>query len=298
MSGKTVIFVHNETKTGWEIKHTGDERTKIISKPTKIKIGKNLVEKKLSIGVQSNILTGDILDKMVDVPKKKVVMCNYFGENINVKFSKKTFDPYIKIDPTCKKQHVILLISLDLKSRKFICAEQERSCILEYGFNAETNEFNLIVSLDKTNEDTSFKIKMYNHRTKKVTLYTYLIVNGKVKVETQELDEQIDTRKRSPIIQKYRPKHPTNTILSHKDETEQLEKFIISKYGAISNFCIEAYNSTEEFDSIVDKLTNSGYRAITVFQARGNGKLNKFTKDKIRHFKTTLLLTPSGVKRV
>ena len=28
MSGKTVIFVHNETKTGWEIKHTGDERTK------------------------------------------------------------------------------------------------------------------------------------------------------------------------------------------------------------------------------------------------------------------------------
>lgn len=299
MSGKTIIFVHNETKTGWKIKETGDVRTRLITKPTKIKTGKNtFIEKNLSIGIQSNILVDDILDNMVDVPRKKVAICNYFGENINVKFSKKTFDPYIKLDPKSNKQHVILLLSLDLKSRKFVCAEQERSCILEYGFNTETNEFNLIVSLDKSYENTSFKIKMYNHKTKKVVLYTYSIVNDKVKLTTEELDEYVDTKKRSAILTKYRPNHPTNTIICHDDHINELDKFIVSKYNKSNNFSYRTYKDNESLNSLVEELTNSGYRAVTFFMSRGNGKKTMFEKEKIKHFKTVLLLTTKELKKL
>ena len=299
MSGKTIIYVHNETKTGWKIEETADSRTKLITKPTKIKNGKNsFIEKKLSIGIQSNILVGNVLEKMVDTPRKKVALCNYFGDNINVKFSKKTFEPYIKSEPKSNRQHVILLISLDLKSRKFVSSEQERSCILEYGFNADTNEFNLIVSLDKTYENTSFKIKMYDHKTKKVTLYSYTIVNDKVKMITEELNEQIDTKKRSPIIVKYRPNHPTNVIISHEDDCKELEKFIVSKYKKSNNFTCHSYTEDESLDRVIAELTNSGYRAVTIFQGRGNGKKHRFDKEKVRHFKTTLLLTNNELKRL
>lgn len=299
MSGKTIIYVHNETKTGWKIEETGDVRTKLITKPTKIKTGKNtFIEKKLSIGIQSNILVGDILDKMVDVPRKKVALCNYFGENINVKFSKKTFDPYIKLEPHSTKQHVILLISLDLKSRKFVCTEQERSCILEYGFNTETNEFNLIVSLDKGYANTSFKIKMYNHKTKKVTAYTYSINGDKVKMVTEELNEQIDTKKRTPIIVKYRPNHPTNTIICYDKHLDQLEKFILSKYKKSNNFTCRTYKDTETLNSLIEELTNSGYRAVTFFIGRGCGKKTILEREKIKHFKTVLLLTTSELKKL
>lgn len=298
MSGKTTIFVHNETKTGWNIEATNDSRTKLITKPTKIITDKNsVIEKKLSIGVQSNILVDNVLDKMLEAPrKKKSITCNYFGENVVVKFSKKTFEPYVKLEPNSNRRHVILLISLDLQSRKFVSSEG-KGCILEYGFNNETNEFNLIVSLDKGNEDPSFRLKMYDRATKKVTLYNYTIVNNKVKLSTKELDEKIDTRKRSSVF-KYRPNHPTNTIICHKEDAKELEETILAKYKKVNNFTCHTYCDNKELDKIIEELTNSGYRAVTIFQGRKNGKAHRIEKEKIKHFKTTMLFTHNGLKRI
>ena len=297
MSGKTIIYVHNETKTGWKIEDTNDSRTKLITKPTKIKKDDNsFIEKKISIGIQTNILIDDILNKMIDVPRKKVAICNYFGDNINVKFSKKTFDPYIKSEPNSTKQHVILLISLDLKSRKFLCTQQEKSGILEYGFNTETKEFNLIVSLNKAYENTSFAIHMYNYKTKKVTIYKYTMNGDKVKLVTEEIEENVDTKKRSPIIVKYRPKHPTNTIICYENQSKELEELIMSKYKRINHFNCRTYKDTETLNKLIEELTNSGYRAVTFFIGRGNGKKIALEREKIKHFKTVLLLSTSDLK--
>lgn len=298
MSGKTTIFVHNETKTGWNIESTSDSRTKLITKPTKIITGDNsVIEKNLSIGIQTNILVDNILDKMLEAPrKKKSITCNYFSENIAIKFSKKTFDPYVKMEPNSNRRHVLLLISLDLESRKFVSSEG-KGCILEYGFNNETNEFNLIVSLDKSNEDPSFRLKMYNRGTKKVTIYNYTIVNDKVKLSTKEIIEKIDTRKRSSIF-KYRPNHPTNTIICHKEDVKELEDVLMDKYNKIDNFTCNIYSDNKELDKILRELTVSGYRAITIFQGRKNGKTHRIDKEKIKHFKTTMLFTNTGLKRL
>lgn len=299
MSGKTIIYVYNETKTGWKLEKTKDEGTKLITKPVRIKIDADtILEKKISIGVRSNIVEGDILERMIDTPRNKVAVCNYFGDNINVKFSNKTLDPYIKSSSNPKKQHVVLLLSLNLKSKKFVSYEQERSCILEYGFDAGNNEFNLIVSMDKTSNNPYFKLKIFDHKIKKVISYSFTLVNDKVKVQTEEIDEKVDTKKRTPIINKYRPKQPTRAIIVSEDDADEL-KDSLSKYRKPDKHISFIYRDEESLDELYKNLENNGYRAVTLFQGRGNGKATMINKEKIkRQFKTTLLLTSKGLSKL
>ena len=63
-------------------------------------------------------LVGTILAK--EDKKSLIVLLTPEGDVINVKFSKKTFEPYIKSEPKSNRQHVILLISLDLFILGFI----------------------------------------------------------------------------------------------------------------------------------------------------------------------------------
>ena len=297
---KTIINIYGEGK-GWNISKTKDERSIVINKNYKAKNKKgNVINRNITIGVQKDVVSHklELLEELLKKNRGKVY--NFFGRNINIKYSKKSMSPYI-INAKSKKRDLISLFTFSIKDKSLIDISigNDRGCVLEYAVDNFNKEISLI-TMTNTNKSNYIKFLFKTKKNKYLQyIFTQKDVYGNLEltkkfIPINEVKEDVLNQDKFEII-KFRPVFPTNIILCEVGKCDEVLEILKEKFNSVDSEIIE-YVSHEDLEYIRKDLMEKGNKAVTVYYSEydENPKIIDDVSKQFNSFKVINRLTKNG----
>lgn len=298
---KTIFNVYGETKNGWKISPTKDERTLSINKRYRIKTkeGKTF-DKTISLGVQREVL-GDNLELLSGlISKNRSRVYNFFGKNINIKYSKRAMAPYaIKPNTRTKKRDLVSFFTFNIKDKTLVdFSIIGKGCVLEMAFDNINKELSLITMMD-TKLSNGIKLLFKTNKGKFIQYrFTQKDNYGNLELETNiiprhEVKPEVLTQKNFQLI-KFRPVFPTSIILCEVGKYDEVMGLLNEKFLSNESEIIEYVDG--ELPFIYNELKSKGQKAISVYYSEYNDDPNDIdgVSNEFMTFKVINRITKNG----
>lgn len=267
---KTIFNIYGETKNGWVVSPTKDERTLSVNKRYKIKTrdGK-ILDKVISLGVQREVLGNNLELFSGLISKNRGRIYNFFGKNINIKYSKRAMAPYaIKTNTKTRKRDLVTFLSFDIKDKTLVdFSIGERGCVLEMAFDNINKELSLITMMG-TKESNYIRLlfktnkgKFIQYKFTQKDMYGNLEMNTDI-ISRHDVKEEILTQKSFELI-KFRPVFPTSIVLCELGKYDEVLELLNEKFN--NNDCRIVEYIPEELPYIYNELKFSGHKAISIY---------------------------------
>lgn len=272
---KTIFNIYGETKNGWVVSPTKDERTLSVNKRYKIKTkdGK-ILDKAISLGVQSDVLANNLELFSGLISKNRGRVYNFFGKNINIKYSRRAMAPYaIKTNVKTRKRDLVTFLTFDIKDKTLVdFSIGDKGCVLEMAFDNINKELSLITMMD-TKESNYVKLLFKTNKGKFIQYkFTQKDMYGNLELNTQiiprcDVKPEILTQKSFELI-KFRPVFPTSIVLCEVGKYDELLDVLENKF--MSNDCEIMEYVDGELEYIYNELKSKGQKAISVYYTEYN----------------------------
>lgn len=267
---KTIFNVYGETRNGWTISPTKDERTLSVNKRYKIRTREGkILDKAISLGVQREVLGNNLELFSGLISKNRGRVYNFFGKNINIKYSKRAMAPYaIKPNSRTRKRDLVTFLTFDIKDKTLVdFSIGDRGCVLEMAFDNINKELSIITMMD-TKESNYIKLlfktnkgKFIQYRFIQKDMYGNLELNTEV-IPRHEVKPEILTQKSFELI-KFRPMFPTSIVLCEVGKYDEVLELMADKFN--NNDCEIHEYINDELPYIYNELKAKGQKAITVY---------------------------------
>lgn len=261
---KTILSFYNEGRR-WDVSDTMDERTSRLVKYYNVKTDSGLIKSKsIEIGIQKEVFGDkeDIFKRLAGLNRSKIY--NFYGKNINVKYSKKTLEPYLISTQSREKRQLMSILTFRLCGRVITDIDIPNGHVLEYGLNKD--EVNLIIV---TNDcmDNKFTIQFKDYRKNYTDVHNYkfsqLEKGGNLTLDYDVVKMFNEEKPERTKIKKYRPIYPTDLVLTQSiDECNKCLNDLFRQ-----PMCkMEEFTFMEDLENISKAKREEGYKAITIFQ--------------------------------
>jgi hypothetical protein len=248
-----MISIYNETKGTWGMDTLNDGTVIrfLKSKERSIDNGKT---KKRTISVITYTPLFDNMDQLkstlanAKVTKEPVVLTE---KGTAVIFNNKEFKPII--NPRTNNLKDILFGSLFLGGKKIIGVKNDHTFLLEFFILGA--EFSFISSFNS--DGASFEVYLLNEPTNEVITYRFVSNEGKIEITRSERAATDADKKTNSRLKVFRPARPTNVILVHPKDREELNKTVDT-----THYQVVEYTNLEEATT---SLVKQNYKAVTLF---------------------------------
>lgn len=269
------ILIYNETKQKWELSNSGDRNMSIVSK------------NKCSIGVQVNKKTGKMLKAFLNRSgsANNLLLPDFMSQNIkgmakyDLRYSKKTMEPYLRDVSINESDSSIALISLNSNYKKVINVELNHARVIEYSLPKKHSKekcIDLIVHFESKN--SYIKLTLYNQK-EAVEEITFISLNDIIKtsVPVKEISDA------SYKFKKMRPYYLTELLLVDEGYEDALNKWLIKNKRNKKHVVAVLPKDPYKQDQVIKDLISKGYRAITYMDgfAKENKKKKQFVLNKL-----------------
>lgn len=269
------ILIYNETKQKWEMNNSGDRNMSILSK------------NKCSIGVQVNKKTGKMLKAFLNksCSEKQLLLPDFMSQNIkgmaryDLRYSKKTMEPYLRDIATNESNSTVALISLNTNYKKVINVELNHARIIEYSLPKKHSKekcIDLIVHFESKN--SYIKLSLYNQNKSEEEI-TFISLNDIIKTSAPVKEMPNTTYK----FKKMRPYYLTELLLVDEGYDDVLNKWLIKNKRNKKHVVAVLPKDPYKQDQVIKDLISKGFRAITYMDGfvKENKKKKQFVLNKL-----------------
>lgn len=264
------VIIYNESKEKWVMEASGDKNMAVVSK------------NKCSIGVQVDKKTSKMLKAFLNRSgntKDTIELPDFMSTNVKgmakyeLRFSKKTMEPYLRDVAAKDSKSTIGLITLNSNFKKVLKVDLEGAKIIEYSLPKKHSKekcIDLIVHFE--NEDSSIKLLLMNE---KEVQHESILIKPKSVVKTAFPNPE-NTLDETYKFKKMRPYYLTELLLVDEGYEEAIKQWLVKNKRDKKHVVVSLPKDPAKQDEVIKDLIDKGYRAVTYMD--GYTKENKKKK--------------------